>query len=84
MVGAGLLDRFGLGALGKARVAEACGKAVALLLGGRYRLRQSPPLRVEIDHTFKRERVGGSPDNNLGGTRSVEGGQLDRFQSCQP
>ena len=35
MVGAGLFDRFGLGALGEGRVGEARGEAVAVLLGGR-------------------------------------------------
>ena len=34
MVGAGFLDRFGLGALGEVGVGEALGEAVAFLFGG--------------------------------------------------
>ena len=65
MVGAGLFDRFGLGALGEGRVGEAGGEAVALLLGRRDRLRQARLLGVEVDRSAEREARWSAPPTTI-------------------
>ena len=65
MVGAGLVDRFGLGALGEGRVGEPRGEAVAVLFGGRDGLRQARFLGVEVDRVAERQGDGDAVDDDL-------------------
>ena len=58
MVGAGLVDRLGLGALGEGGVSEARGKGVAVFLGGGDGLGEAGFFGVQVDNPFEREDDG--------------------------
>ena len=73
MVGAGLVDRFGLGALGEVGVGEALREAVAFLLGGLGAFRQARLLGVEVDMLGEREGIGLAADDDL---RRAGGGEI--------
>ena len=81
MVGAGLLDRLGLGALGEVRIGERAARLSRSFSAAATRLRQARLLGVEVDHAFQREG-----DRSLRRPRSAprrppsERRQLDRLE----
>ena len=55
MVGAGLFDRFGLGALGEGRIGETGCETVAVLFGGGDGFGQARAFGAEVDRSFERK-----------------------------
>ena len=67
MVRAGLFHGFRLGALGKGRVGEARGEAVAVFFRAFDGFLEASAFRVEVNRAFKREGDGGAASEDLRG-----------------
>ena len=65
MIGASLLDGFGLGAFGEVGVGETLREAVALLFGGGRAFGEASLFGFQVDVLGERERIGHSAHHDL-------------------
>ena len=65
MVGAGLLDRFRLGALGESRIGSRAARLSRSFSAAASAFERRASLGFEVDHAFQRQGKGRAPDDDL-------------------